>query len=678
MTAMWCGVLAASLPLPAQAADAPLERVRGVRVALERHRGAGGAAEADVRLWPAFAVAVERDETPSPFLSPGLFRATLTAEVELALRDRRRFRLEGRGRAELSVNGHKVLDGALRPGRPLETAAAVRLDKGPNRLQLVFDSAAVGDGEVRLSWAGDEFGFEPIAPESLTVPVDAALQAGESRRHGHALFAARQCARCHDPEPQRLGESAFAELDAAGPDLRAIGARVRQDWLAAWLRDPRRFRADASMPRFRFERDGDADDVAAWLAGSGSPPTAPEFTDDQAAAGGSRFRELGCVACHEEPDRQSMPGALAARLPLGFVAAKWQPAALVAYLQAPQRDHPHARMPDFRLSREDALALAAHLLRAASSAEPLPVSRGDARRGRSLVQRSGCIDCHAVDTPLGAPRAPQLANLDPARGCLAEGGHARAPDHGLEPVERAALRAFLPFAGAAPWRRSPSDFAARQLEAQRCTACHALDGTPSLWARWATATAAAEPLPPQQDPVAQGIPSLTWVGAKLQPSWLEGFVRGRLPSPRPWLTARMPAFDLHGAGIASGLVRRHGHGAGDEPPVPADAQLALHGERLLAMGRGFGCVQCHAVGEQPAVQVFERAGIELLTARQRLRHEYYTRWLRDPTRLDAESRMPRYADAKGRTSLTEVLRGDAAAQFEAIWQHLGSRTTQGR
>jgi len=124
-------------------------------------------------------------------------------------------------------------------------------------------------------------------------------------------------------------------------------------------------------------------------------------------------------------------------------------------------------------------------------------------------------------------------------------------------------------------------------------------------------------------------------------------------------------------------VREHGYGAGDEPPVAADAQMAIHGERLLAMTKGFGCVQCHALGDQPPVQVFERQGIELLTARRRLRHEYYTRWLLDPTRLDPDSRMPKFAP-NGRTAFTDVLGGDGAQQFEAIWQYLGSRLPRGR
>jgi hypothetical protein len=154
---------------------------------------------------------------------------------------------------------------------------------------------------------------------------------------------------------------------------------------------------------------------------------------------------------------------------------------------------------------------------------------------------------------------------------------------------------------------------------------------------------------------------------------MERFVTGEQPSPRPWLHAKMPAFHLRGPHIVTGLVREHGYGPKDEVQPRIDVQASIDGDRLLQMGKGLGCVQCHAVGDQPAVQVFERAGIELVTARSRLRHEYFTRWLRDPPRLDPDSRMPKYADAKGRTAIVEVHGGDATLQFESIWQYLGTK-----
>ncbi len=667
-----CTWLAAALAMSAGRREAAPQGARapGAKVTFERLGGDGSAPKQSQRA-RLLSLAVERNETATPFVEPGMFRATYTTTIGLPARDRFRFRVEGRGTVKLTVNGEPALDGALRPGKPLETAEPFRLKKGDNELQLVFDSQALGDGQFRLYWAGSDHGFEPIPPERLSFAADDAdVLAGEQRRHGMQLFAERRCARCHDFEQKRIGESAFAELDDSGPDLRSAGARLHRDWIAKWLQDPRQFRPDATMPAMALS-DDECGDLAAWLASLGGAPAPATLPTDAKERGKTRFRELGCVACHVEPDAGNDEPA-SDRIALAFVPQKWQPMALVEYLREPARNHPGVRMPDLKLAPADAEILAGYLL-AAGTTTSLPKSGGDAARGKRLAQKHGCALCHGLDVELSERQWPRLRNAKPDRGCLGESPDGRAPDHGFDADERQALRSFLAFAEDAPFRRAPLDYLQRHLTADRCTACHALDGRPSGWATWAERQNAAAPLPKTQDPIAQGVPALTWVGGKLQPSWIERFVLGEGKSPRPWLTARMPAFHRRGGALAQGLVREHGYGPQDEPPAAGDAQLSLHGERLLAQGTGFGCVQCHAVGDQPATQVFEREGIELLTARARLRHEYYTRWLADPPRLDPDSRMPKYADAKGKTAFTEVLGGDAARQFEAIWQYLGGR-----
>ncbi|MGC6489245.1 MAG: c-type cytochrome [Planctomycetota bacterium] len=648
---------------------APRATVQGAKVTFSTVRGEKASHTQRARL---LSLAVERGETPTPYLPVGAFRARFDAMVTLPARDRMKFRVDGRGKVKLVVNGKVVLDGRLRGRAPLETEKAVRLKKGENDLLVEYESAARGDGELRVFWSGYDFGFEPVAPELLSHdPADEALQRGERLRRGHALFVERRCARCHDYDDLRVTESAYLELDRAGPDLRRVAARAKAGWLAKWMRDPHAVRPDASMPKLPLS-ESEADDVAVYLGGLGAAPPAVTFTAAQREAGAARFRELGCVACHTRTDEPAEAAAIGDRIRLAFVEEKWHGAALVAYLREPSAHYPDVRMPDLDVSAEDAEALAAYLL---AAPRELPAPQGDAQRGRRLVQKHGCVLCHAFDADIPpADRVfPRYRNLKPARGCLADEPSGRAPDFGFDDEERRALREFLPHAEQAPFRQAPLDYIARHMTSERCVACHAVDGHPSTWAQLAERWSEDEPLPPEQDPAAQGLPSLTWVGSKLQPSWIREFVTGQLPSPRPWLTARMPKFERHGAAITDGLVREHGYGAKDEPILAGKANLAMHGQRLLGQGTGFGCVQCHAVGDQQATQVFEREGINLVTARGRLRHEYYTRWLADPTRLDPDARMPKYADDRGKTAFTDVLGGRAAEQFEAIWQHLGDK-----
>lgn len=659
LLAAW-GLAMAGWAMPAAAQD------RGALVTYERV----GVSPAERHTTTArlMALAVERGETPTPFVSPGLFRASFEAVVSLPLRERYHFRIEGRGSCTLSINGEQVLQGSLRAGRPLQTKDAVRLKKGDNQLRVVFESSAVGEGQFRLAWSGPDFGFEPLTPESLSHAPVPELAAGLQLEQGMHAFVARRCALCHESESLRVGESAFRELDNPGPELLQAGSRMTRDWMAAWLLAPHQFVGAPRMPRFALT-PAEAADVASHLASLGAPLPMDAFPAEAAAHGQQRYAELGCVACHGEPTTTPVEDA-AGRYSLAHVPAKWHASALVAYLQAPRTAHPHGRMPDFRLSRDDAVALAAHLMQ--SPAAALPAVSGNAAQGRRIVQRLGCAICHALDQEVDTRHGPRLPNLKPDRGCLAEDGarRNRAPEHHITAAERAALRAFLPAALTAPYRRSPQDFARRQFAEQACTACHGLDGKPSAWAEHAERAGAATPLPAEQDPRAQGIPALSWLGGKLQPGWMARFVAGQERSPRPWLTARMPAFARHATTIVAGMAREHGYGDGDEPIGAGDVQAAIHGKRLLEMGTGFGCVQCHAVGDQPAVQVFERAGIDLALARVRLRREYYQRWLQDPPRIDPDARMPKYKDADGKTAFREVLGGDATLQFDAIWQYL--------
>jgi cbb3-type cytochrome oxidase cytochrome c subunit len=66
--------------------------------------------------------------------------------------------------------------------------------------------------------------------------------------------------------------------------------------------------------------------------------------------------------------------------------------------------------------------------------------------------------------------------------------------------------------------------------------------------------------------------------------------------------------------------------------------------------------------------VFEAPGVNLLLAGERLRKDYYHRWMRDPRRIDPATIMPKYYVDENETTLSEPLEGDGYKQMEAIWQ----------
>ena len=143
----------------------------------------------------------------------------------------------------------------------------------------------------------------------------------------------------------------------------------------------------------------------------------------------------------------------------------------------------------------------------------------------------------------------------------------------------------------------------------------------------------------------------------------------RRTSHAPGLSPACRAFATPAEGLATGLPRQQGFGPVASEPPP-DPEKIKAGQTLIAENGGFNCIQCHILGERPATAPFEAPAPNLAWTPRRLRHEYFLRWTLAPTRIDPDTKMPRFADDKGKTPLTDFFHGQASDQFEAIWQYL--------
>jgi len=161
------------------------------------------------------------------------------------------------------------------------------------------------------------------------------------------------------------------------------------------------------------------------------------------------------------------------------------------------------------------------------------------------------------------------------------------------------------------------------------------------------------------------------LGEKVRPEWSERFIAGQIPyKPRPWLDSRMPAFPTRAREIAQGLTALHGY-----PPVtPAepsiDKEMAEVGRKLVSSAGGFSCTSCHALGESPATQVIEAAGINLAYTGERISKPFFHRWVMNPLAMDPTTKMPVYFDNEGHSQLTDIYDGDGQKQIEAMWQYI--------
>lgn len=170
-------------------------------------------------------------------------------------------------------------------------------------------------------------------------------------------------------------------------------------------------------------------------------------------------------------------------------------------------------------------------------------------------------------------------------------------------------------------------------------------------------------------PADQSRPSLTWTGEKLHADWAETFIAGRLPyKPRPYLRARMPAFTNRAAGLAHGLALGHGYPIAEPAQPEADPKLLPVAKQLVS-NTGLNCVSCHNIGKTPAVGVFEAPGINFMLVRERIRPDYFDRWVRSPIRVEPETKMPTYFNGEA-SVLPTILDGKAGPQVEALWNYL--------
>lgn len=580
-------------------------------------------------------------ETPSPFLVPGRFTATWQGFVSVDLRSIYSFQAEVKGTFTLAINDKPVLE-VTGDGAMSEPSARLRLNKGENPLLATFTPPDSGDGFVRLFWVPRNTYAQPIPQNALSHHPDEAIARSQQRHRGRELMLEHRCFNCHTTD-----QGALPELTMDAPAFDGIGSRRHEAWMAEWIANPRQLRDSARMPAVFHGAESlpNAAAIAAYLGTLTSTESAPAEAAGASTveAGSVLFTDLHCIACHNEPGATD-PGA--DKLSFDLVGQKFKPGALSEFLENPGRHYAWIRMPNFRLSAEEADQLAAYLLSPVKG--PPKQSPGDAAqvlKGKELVQTSGCLNCHTGPLPNEFETTPLNAIANWETGCLAESPVGMAPGFSLSDDDRAAIRSFAAGGFESLQRHVDWEFAGRQVNNLNCIGCHGR----------------------QIDLV----PPLELLGGKIKPEHGAAIIAGKVTEkPRPWIKARMPGFDKPAAGIARGLANQHAYPAVTPADGPIDQSMADVGLKLVSPDGGFSCISCHAVGKAGATQVFESAGINFASSHERLQHEYFVQWMLNPLLVDPASKMPVFFDEEGRSPLFEIYDGDGRKQIEALWQYV--------
>lgn len=302
----------------------------------------------------------------------------------------------------------------------------------------------------------------------------------------------------------------------------------------------------------------------------------------------------------------------------------------------------------------------------------LPVGRADfafdpakVTAGRARFAQLNCTACHALSDssgPLLATAAKPLREVArrPEAGCLAGRVPAGAPRFDLSANQRAALRRTLSNLDSLAQVPSATQQVSLTTSRLGCLACHQRDGVggPAATGRdgWFKVLGEADLGEEGKLP-----PHLEKVGGKLRREWMTKLL-SEGSKVRPYMATRMPVFGKVNTALLPAAF--------EAADVPATAQAEpAHSERDAKFGRrlvgrdGLSCIACHTFSTHGSTGI---PALGLDRMHERLRWDWFRRYLPDPAALRPGTRMPSFWP-EGRAANTEILDGNPEAQIRSIW-----------
>jgi mono/diheme cytochrome c family protein len=676
-----------------------------------------------VRLEPTIALALGEGEAAHPQLAADAGTVTWKGYLNVLRAGKYRFRVVLRGQFKLGVGGKEVLAAQVAEEKPaLKEGPDVQLEAGVHPLLAEF-SRPPGAARIELWWQSPEIRPEPLPFDvlgHLPAKDTAPLKTSSLIEHGRFLAEEANCIGCHRPaDDNRIAKRMTGRV---GPDLSQVGGRVHPGWIDRWLESPKKLRPGAAMPEmFTADEAGRVERyaVARYLASLGGPvpvnPKQPNDKDRRTAIGRGQklYASVGCITCHgpypaegkDKPkdERVNIFYPKTTVFPLAGLGSKTTPEKLAEYLKNPLAVDPSGRMPHMLLQDAEARDLAYFLCeskfteftselpdappeaqmlaafkRVDDRAEELAVFRKLPAKeqwldlGKRIVIDKGCNNCHTI-APGGKPFASvQASALEELKalakheaGCLADDASKRgkAPVYDFKEGDRAALRAFLKDGLTGAGSPTPAFTARLNFARFNCLACHNRDGEGGLSQEVVEQLRRYENA---ENAEAVSPPTLTGIGHKLRTPWLRQMLTGA-GRARPWMGLRMPQFgEAHVGKLPEALAALEGTTPDDSVHKVELTAARIDAGRQLMGKNGFGCISCHDLAGIPNAGT---RGPDLVGMGQRVRYDWYQRWLEQPQRMAPGTRMPSVFTG-GKSLMDKVLGGKADAQAEAIWAYL--------
>lgn len=296
-----------------------------------------------------------------------------------------------------------------------------------------------------------------------------------------------------------------------------------------------------------------------------------------------------------------------------------------------------------------------------------------AAKGKEYFTTLGCASCHNLkkDDQLLASKlsAASLAQLKGTGGCLAD-APAKTAFYALNAKQKQSITAAIAGFNGPPRKPLVGKLASEELISQNlvrfnCIACHTRG---QLGGVEEARNPHFKSDMPEMGDEGRLPPSLTGVGAKLRPEWMQT-VFNEGAKDRPYMFTRMPKFGM--ANVGSLVTSLDEADKGTLKPLPKlnvdenDKKFKAAGRRLVG-GQAFGCIKCHTFADKKSTGI---QALSLTTMTKRLRPEWFHEYMKNPLAYRPGTRMPNVFP-NGETTLPMVLDGSVDKQDRSMWAYL--------
>jgi mono/diheme cytochrome c family protein len=319
--------------------------------------------------------------------------------------------------------------------------------------------------EHDLGWEEPHLWDYPMLPVEMTEASCAKchkqevyVPKAEKLAVAYATYERAGCYACHKTR-------GFENLRKPGPILTKINAKLSQDWVKTWIRNPKAVKPTTWMPRVWYNSNSSAPEDAvrneveinaavAYLFANSEPYelAARNPPRGDAKRGEALVRSVGCLGCHvvDEKTRDEVGPHRTFGQPLQNIGGKTTYEWIFNWVQDPKHYSPTTFMPDLRLTNAEVADVATYLSGLKQSggdpAKAAPdqaavdevlldyyrsvmpfeeakaaVGKLDAQAkqvalGQRVINRYGCFSCHEIKgfettQPIGTELSEQGSKL---------------------------------------------------------------------------------------------------------------------------------------------------------------------------------------------------------------------------------------------------------------------------